>query len=139
MANTPLINGVAYSWANITLVLFGVPLIGITDIKYKRKQKKDNLYGHGVDPIARGYGNKEPDGSITIYLDEWKRIIAASPNRDPLDIAPFDITIVYGGSKVAADRDVLRSVEFMEDPFDAKQGDSKLTVTIPLVIASIER
>lgn len=139
MPTTPLINGINYSWGNVTLVLFGVPVIGITKISYKRKQKKENNYGAGQDPVSRGYGNKEYEGSIELYLDEWKRIIAASPGRDPLDIAPFDIQVVYGGSKVSADKDVLRSCEFLEDDFSGSQGDQKLMVTIPLVIASIER
>jgi hypothetical protein len=139
MASTPLINGVNYSWANISLVLFGVVVTGILKISYKRKQKKENNYGHGVEPISRGYGNKEYEGSIEIYQDEWKRIIAASPNRDPFDIAPFDIQVVYGGSRVAADKDVLRAVEFMEDDFSGSQGDSKLVVTLPLIIGSIDR
>lgn len=139
MAVTPLINGINYSWANITCVLFGVPVVGITKISYNRKQKKENNYGYGPHPIGRGYGNYEPEGSLELYVDEWKRIIAASPDRDPLKIAPFDIQVVFGGSRVSADKDVLRSVEFMEDPLSASQGDTKLLVTIPLIIASIER
>lgn len=136
---TPLINGRNYAWGNITLVLFGVPVTGITKIEYKRKQKKENNFGFGPNPVSRGYGNIESDGSIELYTDEWKRIIAAAPNRDPLQIGPFDIQVVYGGSGVQADKDVLRSCEFLEDPFDAKQGDTKLTVSIPLIIAQIDR
>ncbi len=135
----PLINGVNYAWANVSFVLFGVPVVGITKIEYNAKQKKDNNYGYGQQPISRGYGNYEYDGSIELYLDEWKRIIAASPNRDPLAIPPFDIQVVFGGSRVAADKDILRSTEFMENPLSANQGDTKLLVTIPLIIASIDR
>jgi hypothetical protein len=113
---TPLINGVNYSFANITLVLFGVPVVGITKIDFKRKQKKENNYGFGQDPVSRGYGNNEYEGSMEIYLDEWKKIIQISPFRDPLSIAPFDIQIVYGGSKVSAEKDVLRSCEFIHSP-----------------------
>jgi hypothetical protein len=136
---TPLINGVNYSFANITLVLFGVPVVGITKIDFKRKQKKENNYGFGQDPVSRGYGNNEYEGSMEIYLDEWKKIIQISPFRDPLSIAPFDIQIVYGGSKVSAEKDVLRSCEFMEDSFTANQGDTKLMVNVPLIIGAIER
>lgn len=136
---TPLINGINYSWANIKLVLFGVPVVGITKIDYNRKQKKDNNYGFGQQPVSRGYGNYEYEGSIELYIDEWKRIIAASPDRDPLSIGPFDIQVVYGGNRVTADRDILRSTEFMEDPLSASQGDTKLLVKIPLIIASIDR
>lgn len=136
---TPLINGINYSWANVTINLFGVPVVGITKIDYKRKQKKENNYGIGAQPVSRGYGNFEYEGSIELYTDEWKRIIAASPNRDPLLIAPFNIQIVYGGTGVTIDKDVLRAVEFMEDPLTASQGDTKLLVTIPLIIGAIER
>jgi len=135
----PLINGVNYSWANIKLVLFGIPVIGITSINYNRKQKKENNYGFGSQPISRGYGNYEYSGDLELYLDEWKNIIAASPIRDPLQIAPFSITVLYGSSAVNAAKDVLRAVEFLEDPFAAKQGDTKLLVKIPLIIGSIDR
>jgi hypothetical protein len=136
---TPLINGINYSWANVTINLFGVPVVGITKIDYKRKQKKENNYGIGAQPVSRGYGNFEYEGSIELYTDEWKRIIAASPNRDPLLIAPFNIQVVYGGTGVTIDKDVLRAVEFMEDPLAASQGDTKLLVSIPLIIGAIER
>ncbi|KAA2242803.1 hypothetical protein F0L74_09755 [Chitinophaga agrisoli] len=139
MPATPLINGINYSWANISWVMFGVPVVGITKISYKRKLKKDNNYGFGQHPISRGYGNYEYEGSVELYTDEWKRIIAASPDRDPLAIGPFDIQVVFQGSRLTTERDVLRSVEFMEDPLEASQGDSKLLVTIPLIIAAIER
>ena len=136
---TPLINGINYSWANITLVLFGVPVVGITKIDYKRKQKKENNYGVGAQPVSRGYGNYEYEGSIEIYQDEWKRIIAASPNKDPLAIPPFEIQVVYSGRGIAAEKDILKAVEFMEDNFTATSGDTKLMVTVPLVIGLIER
>lgn len=137
--STPLINGINYSWANITLVLFGVPVVGITKIEYKRKQKKENNYGYGAQPVSRGYGNYEYEGSIEIYQDEWKRIIAASPNKDPLLIPPFEIQVLYSGRGISTEKDVLKSVEFMEDNFTANSGDTKLMVTVPLVIGLIER
>ncbi len=136
---TPIINGINYSWANISLVLFGVPVVGITKIEYKRKQTKENNYGFGSQPVSRGYGNFEYEGSLELYLDEWKRIIAAAPNKDPLLIPPFDIQVVYAGRGIVVERDVLKSVEFMEDTFTANSGDTKLMVTIPLIIGLIER
>ena len=136
---TPLINGVAYSWSSISFVLFGVPVAGIVNIEYKRKQAKTNNYGAGQEPVSRGYGKKEYDGSIEIYLDEWKRIIKASPSRDPLAIGWFDIPVLYGNSVADATKDVLKAVEFLEDPFTAKEGDTKLTVKIPLIIGAIKR
>lgn len=136
---TPLINGINYSWANIQFVLFGVIVTGITKITYKRKQKKENNYGFGTEPVSRGYGNKEYEGEIEIYTDELKRIIASAPNRDIHDIPPFDIQVLFSGSGVATDKDVLQQCEFTEEGLEAAQGDTKLLVTLPLVIGGITR
>lgn len=137
--NAPLINGVAYSWASISFVLFGVPVVGITNIEYKRKQVKVNNYGIGTQPVSRGYGKLEYDGSIEIYLDEWKKIITAAPSKDPLAIGWFEVSVLYGNSVADMTKDKLMAVEFMEDPFNAKQGDTALTVKLPLIIGGINR
>ena len=134
---TPLINGVNYNYASIQFVLFGVPVVGITDIKYTSKQEKTNNYGAGYEPVSRGYGKKEYDGSIEVYQDEWKKVIAASPNRDPLSIPWFDITVTYGDSLANLTTDTLQAAEFLEDPFEAKTGDTKLMAKIPLIIGKI--
>jgi len=134
---TPLINGVNYNYASIQFVLFGVPVVGITDIKYTSKQEKTNNYGAGYEPVSRGYGKKEYDGSIEVYQDEWKKVIAASPNRDPLSIPWFDITVTYGDSLANLTTDILQAAEFLEDPFEAKTGDTKLMAKIPLIIGKI--
>jgi len=134
-----LINGINYSWSSIQFVLFGVPVVGIVNIEYKRKQAKTNNYGAGLEPVSRGYGKREYDGSIEIYLDEWKKIIAAAPSRDPLQIGWFDIPVLYGNSIADITKDTLQACEFLEDPFSAKEGDTKLTVKIPLIIGAIKR
>lgn len=134
---TPLINGVSYSWSNIKLNLFGTPVIGITDIKYKKKQAKENLYGAGVEPTSRGVGNKEYEASISIYMEEWRKIIDATPGKDPLNIPPFQIQVLFGGSSLNFRQDNLEMVEFTEDAFDAKQGDTKLIIQLPLIIAGV--
>ncbi len=133
-----LINGVNYSWRNVTMVLFGVPVKGIAKISYKKKQEKTNNYGAGDDPTSRGYGRKEYEASIELYRDEWQKIIDVAPTKDPLEIPPFDIVVCFGGSRVTAKTDILQSCEFLEDAFDANEGDTKLMVTLPLIIAGVK-
>ena len=137
MAFVPLVNGLSYVWANITVPLFGVPLQGITKISYKRKQDKKNNYGSGVEPVSRGYGIVEYEASMEIYLEEWANIIKAAGNADPLGIEPFDIPVSFGGSKVLARTDILKNAEFLEDPMESASGDTKILVTIPLLIAGV--
>lgn len=138
MPSTPLINGINYSWSNVKFTLFGVPVVGITSISYSVKQTKENNYGIGVDPVSRGYGNKEYEGAIEIYRDEWQRIIDASPLKDPLLITPFNIYVLFGGTSVNFRQDTLRSVEFLNDPLETKQGETKLIVKLDLIIAGID-
>jgi hypothetical protein len=102
---TTLINGVNYSWSNIKFNLFGVPVVGITEINYTRKQAKENQYGAGVEPVSRGYGNVEYEADITLFLDEWRRIIAAAPSKDPLLIKPFPIQVLFGDSALSFRQD----------------------------------
>src|SRR5674476_495837 len=102
---TPLINGTNYSWSNVSVNPFGIPLTGILSIDYKRKQVKTNNYGAGVEPVSRGYGMKEYEGSIEVYMDEWKAFIAAAPGRDALRIPPFDIPVTFNGEGVLTTKD----------------------------------
>lgn len=140
MAGIPIINGIQYDWGSISIPLLSVtPVTQIVKISYSRKQKKENLYGAGYDPIGRGYGNKEYEASMEMYSDLWFAIIAAAPNNDPLQIPPFDLPIVFANNGQSPIKDVLRSVEFLEDPFAASQGDTKLMVTIPMIVGLIDR
>ena len=132
-----LINGVNYSWADISFVLFGRIIKGITEISYQKNSKKENNYGQGSEPISRGYGNNEYTASFTIYRDEWLGVIALAPSLDPTLIPLFDIPIVFGSSRVSSQTDVLRGCEFIEDSFKASQGEQKLLIQIPLIIAGI--
>jgi hypothetical protein len=134
--NTPLVNGVNWAWKNVTLVLFGVPITGITKISYTTKQDKANNYGAGSKPVSRGYGNEEYEGSIEIYRDEWEKVIRAS-GGSPLDIPPFDIPVVFGAARATAGTDILQMCEFLEDPLSTSQGDTKILLTIPLIIGNI--
>jgi hypothetical protein len=139
MATTAIVQGVAYSWGNLSIVLYGNVVIGATKISYKAKQEKKNGHAWGNKPVYREYGNYDYEGSIEMYFDEWKKIIDASPNRDPLQIEPSDIQIVFAGSRVLPTGDTLNYVEFMENPFDGSQGDTSFKVNIPLLIGDIKR
>lgn len=135
-----MVNGVNYSWGHVTAIIFGVPIIGITEVKFKKTQAKENNYGRGFDVVSRGYGNKEYEGSIKLYRDELQRIINASPNKDVTDIPPFTITVVFGNniSGVQAQTVVLKFAEFTQDIMEVSQGDTKILCEMPIVFAGID-
>lgn len=137
MPTKVLMNGTSYGFANVRPVIAGVPIIGITKISYNAKQTKENLYGAGYEPISRGRGNVEYEASMEIYMEEWQRIVNSSPDRNPLLIPPFDIPILFVGEGITTLKHTLKAVEFLENPVDTSQNDTKILVTIPLIIAGI--
>lgn len=135
---TPLINGVSYGWGSISFVVGGLPFIGITKIAYKKTQTKENIYGAGYNPVSRGYGKKEFEGSITIKREELNRLIDAAPNNNIEDIPPFNIPVVYSdGTRVQPRKDTLVSVEFDGFNLTTNQGDTSMDVEIGLIIGDI--
>ena len=138
MATNVLINGVNYSWLNSAIILFNVPLVGITKISIKEKQVKDNNYGQGSQPTSRGYGNVEYEASISIYADELFKWINATSDGKILNIPYFDFPMVLSGTRVLPQKVIVRAAEFLESPFEVSQGDSKVIIDIPMVIAGID-
>jgi hypothetical protein len=133
-----LINGINYSWPNAYILLFGVPVIGISKIELSSEQEKENNYGTGADPVSRGYGRKKYEGSISLYWDEVRRIIDAAPNRDLLDIPPFDLVMGLISTRNQPYKMVARMVEFTKNAYAVAEGDTKIIVDIPLIVAKID-
>lgn len=135
----PLINGINYSWVDITVVVFGVPLTQITSIEYKRKREKKNNYGAGPEPVSRGKGNYEYEGSVTLYMDVIQQILATSPGFSILEIPPFSIIVEFSGDGVPLSTHTLDNVEWTEDPLEGKQGDTSLLCKLPFVFAGLNK
>lgn len=135
---TPLINGTSYSWADVTLTMLGTPFTGVRAISYKASQEKVNNYGIGSEPVSRGRGRKSYEGSITFLAEEWKNIIAAAPNGEPLDIGAFEISIKWITTSGVVQETKLKFVEFTEHGVDMSEGDTMVEVEVPLVIGKIE-
>ncbi len=136
----PLINGVAYSWGDVTFNIAGTPIVGIVSIDYKDAQTIENHYGAGQHPISRGYGNIEPTASIGLSRSAIESIRAASEVTGRLqDIGPFDIIVSFvplNGGAVVTHR--IRNCVFTEDSNAMAQGDTKNEVTLPLLPSHIE-
>ena len=133
----PLINGKSYDWASITANIGGLPIAGITEISYKTSQEKVNNYGAGVNPVSRGKGRKESEASITLHMEEVERIRLAAPNRELLDLAPFDIIVQFQVSNEQVATHVIKNCEFTEEAVDVAEGDTTIAMTLPLTPSHI--
>jgi len=91
----PLINGIEYGWASVTVNIAGVVEVGITAVSFGDKQNVENIYGAGQYPIARGYGRIEASASITLLKGSVEAIRGATLTGRLQDIAPFDIVVCY--------------------------------------------
>lgn len=133
----PIINGQQYSWASITINIYGKPLTTIRAINYTDAEEMENVYGAGKLPIGQSFGNITFEGSITLLLSEAQTLADLSPSKRIQDLPAFEATVTYlaAGRQV---KHVLRSCKFMSMGVDAAQGDMNIEIEIPLLIGFIQ-
>lgn len=132
-----LINGKAYGWSQVVVEMLGRPVIGVKAISWKSSQEKENIYGAGNLPVARGYGNKEFEAAITLQMTEVVGLQSAVASKSLLDIGPFNINVSFvdGNNKLC--QYVLQNCEFMEEGVDTEQGALEVDIELPLIISGV--
>ncbi|MCL2133029.1 MAG: hypothetical protein FWH39_01635 [Bacteroidales bacterium] len=138
LRNMPMINGAEYGWSSVTTNIAGLAETGITAIEYADKQKVENIYGAGQSPIGRGYGRIEASAKITLLLSAVESLREVSATGRLQDLPAFDIIVCYvvpGNDKIV--KHVIKNCQFSENAMSAKEGDTKLEVTLPLVPSHI--
>jgi hypothetical protein len=138
MNTTPLINGVAYSWADINAQMLGRTVLGITAISYEDEQEIADNYGAGQFATSRGYGQNKFKGSITLEMKESERLVEAVPTGRLQDIPPFPIVISYENAANKIITHKLLMCQFKNNKRNVKSGDTNVEVEHELVIAKIE-
>jgi hypothetical protein len=136
---TPLINGREYGWADIIVNIGGTPLTGIRGINYGSAQEKENIYGAGRNPVARGYGRVTSTASITLLASTVLALRNNAPQGMLTRIAPFPITIVYQPEAGPLVTDVLKNAEFTDTNFEWAEGDLSKDIELSLIISHYEK
>lgn len=132
-------NSEEYAFNDITLVMLGRPVIGLRGIRYKVSQEKDNVYGKGKLPVARGRGQVNFEGTIKVLHSELRALLASvGGGENILAIRPFEIVVNYGPLVGIANTDILKYVEFTEQEIDVNQGDKFTEVSLPIIIGDIQ-
>ncbi len=134
----PLINGVEYSWGDITTVIGGVPVIGITEINYSDEQVIENHYGAGRHPVSRSKGRVTPTAKLKLHMSEVIGIQKKSPTGRLQDIAPFDLIVCYIPEDGQIVTDKVRNCQFKKNSRDWKEGDTRQEVELELIPSHIE-
>tara|TARA_B100000768_G_C11067942_1_gene285285 strand:- start:52 stop:480 length:429 start_codon:yes stop_codon:yes gene_type:complete len=134
---TPLVNGVAYAYADIVVSILGAPIAGITSVKYDDKQDIVNNYGAGTFPTSRGFGKYEATCTLTLDRAELGALLSAAPNNRLQDIGEFDITVSYVPVGNAPQTDIIKNCRFSNTPSGGDEGDSMIMSEMEIVTSHI--
>ena len=131
-----LVNGQAYDYVSIEVLIAGVPMPSVKSINYQVNQEKTNNYGTNAKPVSRGRGAKEFTASLDISMNDVEALRSAAPNGQLVDIPPFDIIVAFGNIQNPVVHR-LKMCEFVNDGVEGSQGDTDLTRTFDLMPADI--
>ena len=133
----PLINGKAYDWASVTMLLGGTPVIGVSKISYDDNTEKEDTYGSGQFPIERGEGNYKANVDVTFRASELEALAAKTVNGRLQDFGVFDIIVSFLVGTVRKTHKI-RNCEFTGNKRDLSQGDKMLESSPGLICSHIE-
>jgi hypothetical protein len=133
----PLINGRAYDFASVTVIIGGVPFRGISAINYTEEQEKANNFGTGNSPVSRGRGAVDTSVSIDISMSEIEKIRDSAPEGRLLNLEPFDIIVTHGNPQRPVSH-TIKNCEFTNDGVEGSQGDTDLTKSFELVASHVK-
>ncbi|MCR5697859.1 MAG: hypothetical protein K6G73_12875 [Marinilabiliaceae bacterium] len=139
MNGIPMINGNVYTWADITVLIGGVPITGITGVKYADEQEVENVYGAGRYPVGRAKGKITCTASLKLLIDEVRGLASKSPTGRLQDLGVFDVQVSYlpeESGKIV--HDVIHDCQFSKTEVDWSEGDKSKDVDLELVVSRIE-
>ena len=135
--DSPMINGIGYSWSSISVTIGGRKLVGIRAIEYAEEQDIEGTKGAGNKDIEVGYGDVKLTGSITLLAYEVDALEELSPTGRLQDLEPFPIIVGFNaGGKIKVHR--LTFCILKKNGRTGKSGDKFLEVQIPLFIGDIK-
>lgn len=134
----PLVNGVAYTHADIIVPVFGVPLIGITAIDYSRLQEITGNHSTGHEVTSVGFGVVTNSATLTVTMEAFNALVAAAPNGDIQNIPFFNVPVTYAPEIGITRTDVLTKCRFKGPSVDSSVGNSQIEVSLELFVAKIK-
>lgn len=134
----PLVNGMLCAWADIVILIGGVPVTGIVGIEYADEQEIVNKYGAGRHPVGRAKGRITPSAKLILYQEEVQALQAQSANGRLQDLPPFDATVSYMPDSGIVKTDKVRNCHFTGNSRKWKEGDTGQEVELDLCPSHIE-
>jgi hypothetical protein len=126
-----VINGRNIAHQDLVIQIAGVPITSISDISTNKTQVKEFSYGTQELPVGYGIGKKEaPELTFTMSKKDADALQGGSPNRDILDLAPFDIPLTVT-SEDAPRFSIIKNIliQGVEESSDEDTTDIKVAFT----------
>ena len=134
----PLVNGMLVAWADIVVLVGGVPVTGITGVEYSDEQEIVNKYGAGRYPVGRSKGRITPSAKMTLYHEEVVALQSQSVNGRLQDLPPIEIQVSHLPEDGMVVTDKIRNCHIPSNTRKWKEGDTGQEVELPLVPSHIE-
>lgn len=131
----PLINGKSFNFAQVQILIGGVPVAGVSEISYTENQEKPNNYGTGDRPVSRGRGPIEATASIGLHMEEVQKLRQGAPSGSLLNLGLFDVQVTFISGTPGINpptTHILKNCEFTDDGVEASQGDAAIMRTFAL-------
>ena len=132
----PLINGEAFTFAQITPLYLTVPLVSMTSITYEETQEKVDNPGTGNRPISRGRADIKANGSIELSMNDIEALREVTPQGSLLLLPATDFILVFGNVQNVQTH-VLKNLEFINDGGTGTQGDTDMKMTLNFIISNV--
>jgi hypothetical protein len=133
---TPLVNGRAYDFTQITATILDVPMASATAITYTETQDVQYNKGAGDRPVSVGVGSIEAEASITLSMNDVEALRSVALDGSLLKIPFFDIVVVFGNAQ-NPQRHILKNVRFKDDGVEASEGDTDLRRSFSLGLSHV--
>lgn len=125
-----------YGWKDVSVIVLGRTIEGITDVKVKRTVTKERQYGRGSKTQAILSGNEEISGSLTLHQSELNAInqavLSAATGLDITKVE-FDIIINYENAAGLATTDAIIGAQVEEYEKALAQGDTQMAIELPFI------
>lgn len=128
-------NSREYEWADVTVIIGGRDITGITGVKYTEKIERESIYAKGRNPHAIQSGNRSIEGEVTMLQSEYEALTEAGKGS-VLSLA-VDIEVSYGNTPDPIKTKRLEGVRFTEAAQELKQGDKHMEITLPFIALNV--
>lgn len=135
--DVPLINGKAYSFAQIILKLAGNVLASCSAVEYDEEQSKENNFGAGTRPVSRGVGTIKAKAAITLSMNDVEAIRDVAPEGSLLKLPAFDVEVSFLNEQKVVTH-VLKVAEFTSDGVSSQVDDKDIKRKFDLVISHVK-